>query len=1082
MADTKDDSAAPPTTTTPPTTPGKSPTDNGKEKLDEFKKAAEKMEAVFFKKKKKQSEKAEEELNLKKQTADAFAEELFGKNDDDWANQAGSSATTIPIHQPSTDDPIFGIDQSEEPGIEEIPEVSLSHRGSRRESRRESHPEVSKLEGHESEHGTLTSESEQANIEPGTDEQPTTDIPAEGGTDTTAAAATDQYYDYSAYGYDPNYANYDPSQAGQEGHEGEHGTIASETENANIEPGTDEQPTTDIPAEGGTDTTAATATDQYYDYSAYGYDPNYANYDPSQTDQEGHEGEHGTIASESEQANIESGTDEQPTTDIPSEGGADTTAAAATDQYYDYSAYGYDPNYANYDPSQTGQEQAAYDPNAAYNYDQAAYTYDQNGAYDYSQQYGYDQTGAYNQEYPGYDTTAYDYGTVNPNTAIDTSAYDYGTVDPNVTAADPATTDYSAYAQGTTEAAATTDYSEYDQNAAAAYNPFAAAAAEDSAATGTYDYNAATSDYGDTSTTYTDPATAQAPDYSSYDPNSSNNYYDTTQYGGGYQYGDTTTDYSQYGYPADPPTQSQAATEAPYEQPQQKPSQFSQPLFPSMKAHDPYAWDTHDTAAASSAPAPPSAPPSRPAPPAARQAETPTETVTPVHRAPPPRPGAPPTESAATNKPSQISGQSAADDIHDESYLSNVGGSQGMMTPAVMRQMQQLEEEKKKLKADKKKAKHMKRPQSPPEVTAKQEMDMDKAAAELAARIAATRAHDLGDWKPPSYDNVSSPHQTTPHAPAPPPPPPSAATAAVPKKEESEEKVEEAKNEEKKEEKMEEEEPTKPELPSNWAAFGESTDFSNAALPNSDSDFFTLHLKEVPPAATDDPFAPPKPIDPFAPQNGGDDFDPFDIKPAEDIVAQAKERANLIAQREDQDQDIDYLHPSSNGSTPTPEGGSPISSRPVGFEDEFKPAADDSPTPLYDEDDSVPLTEFPKKFTDATLQAYDVYGKIHTVKLQYVQYKERIGIRSGQIARLVEGHITKYGMPIEHAAQVTILSKFGCLNADELSTFINAIEDFLFTSKISREIVPQYKQDEVQIHCYDEYQAYVDKEGFVSNQ
>ena len=70
----------------------------------------------------------------------------------------------------------------------------------------------------------------------------------------------------------------------------------------------------------------------------------------------------------------------------------------------------------------------------------------------------------------------------------------------------------------------------------------------------------------------------------------------------------------------------------------------------------------------------------------------------------------------------------------------------------------------------------------------------------------------------------------------------------------------------------------------------------------------------------------------------------------------------MIAQRED-DQEIDYLHPSSTGSSPTPEGGSPVSSRPVGFEDEFKPAGEDSPTPLSDEDDSQPLTEFPKKFT-----------------------------------------------------------------------------------------------------------------------
>lgn len=33
--------------------------------------------------------------------------------------------------------------------------------------------------------------------------------------------------------------------------------------------------------------------------------------------------------------------------------------------------------------------------------------------------------------------------------------------------------------------------------------------------------------------------------------------------------------------------------------------------------------------------------------------------------------------------------------------------------------------------------------------------------------------------------------------------------------------------------------------------------------------------------------------------------------------------------------------------------------------------------------------------SENTLQAYDAYGKIHTVKLQHVLYKERVGIRAG---------------------------------------------------------------------------------------
>ncbi|CAJ0566959.1 unnamed protein product, partial [Mesorhabditis spiculigera] len=83
---------------------------------------------------------------------------------------------------------------------------------------------------------------------------------------------------------------------------------------------------------------------------------------------------------------------------------------------------------------------------------------------------------------------------------------------------------------------------------------------------------------------------------------------------------------------------------------------------------------------------------------------------------------------------------------------------------------------------------------------------------------------------------------------------------------------------------------------------------------------------------------------------------------------------------------------------------------------------------------------------------------------------------------LVEGHVTKYGLPLEHSAQCNVLLKFGSLNADELQSFVNTIEDVLFKCPAKRDTKPQYKQDEVQIHCYDEYTAHVDKLGIVSDQ
>lgn len=57
----------------------------------------------------------------------------------------------------------------------------------------------------------------------------------------------------------------------------------------------------------------------------------------------------------------------------------------------------------------------------------------------------------------------------------------------------------------------------------------------------------------------------------------------------------------------------------------------------------------------------------------------------------------------------------------------------------------------------------------------------------------------------------------------------------------------------------------------------------------------------------------------------------------------------------------------------------------------------------------------------------------------------------------------KYGLPLEHAAQCTVLAKFGSLNGDELNSFIRAVEDLLFHCSAKRETTPIYKQDEIQV-------------------
>lgn len=69
----------------------------------------------------------------------------------------------------------------------------------------------------------------------------------------------------------------------------------------------------------------------------------------------------------------------------------------------------------------------------------------------------------------------------------------------------------------------------------------------------------------------------------------------------------------------------------------------------------------------------------------------------------------------------------------------------------------------------------------------------------------------------------------------------------------------------------------------------------------------------------------------------------------------------------------------------------------------------------------------------------------------------------GQISRLVDGHITKYGLPLEHTAQCTVLLKFGSLTYGELQSFVTTVEDILFKCPAKRDTKPVYKQDEVQV-------------------
>lgn len=74
---------------------------------------------------------------------------------------------------------------------------------------------------------------------------------------------------------------------------------------------------------------------------------------------------------------------------------------------------------------------------------------------------------------------------------------------------------------------------------------------------------------------------------------------------------------------------------------------------------------------------------------------------------------------------------------------------------------------------------------------------------------------------------------------------------------------------------------------------------------------------------------------------GFQNYDPFDVRPADDLVEAAKARAAAAMAAEEIQDDLSFFGAkaeetkASDVSSPTQEGGSPASSRPPGFEDEF---------------------------------------------------------------------------------------------------------------------------------------------------
>ncbi|KAF6211594.1 hypothetical protein GE061_012107 [Apolygus lucorum] len=161
-------------------------------------------------------------------------------------------------------------------------------------------------------------------------------------------------------------------------------------------------------------------------------------------------------------------------------------------------------------------------------------------------------------------------------------------------------------------------------------------------------------------------------------------------------------------------------------------------------------------------------------------------------------------------------------------------------------------------------------------------------------------------------------------------------------------------------------------------------------------------------------------------------------------------------------------------------------------------------------DDKDPFQELPLQpcysVSEIGAQQFDQFGKIFTVKLQFVFYKERPGVRPGQVTKAgrlsdklsqfaayaIQGDyqgvkefgsdLKKLGLPVEHAPQISQLFKIGSQTYEDMKQFSMCIEESLFRLSAHRDRALNYKMEEVQITAVDELYVEQNATGGVEKQ
>jgi hypothetical protein len=142
--------------------------------------------------------------------------------------------------------------------------------------------------------------------------------------------------------------------------------------------------------------------------------------------------------------------------------------------------------------------------------------------------------------------------------------------------------------------------------------------------------------------------------------------------------------------------------------------------------------------------------------------------------------------------------------------------------------------------------------------------------------------------------------------------------------------------------------------------------------------------------------------------------------------------------------------------------------------------------------------------SDIAHQVFDQYSKVFTIKLQYIFYKERAGIRPGQVSKMQKltdkigflakavedadyqgvkefaSDMKKLGVPLEHAPQISELLKLASISYEDMKQFSVCVEERLFRIDVHRDRALTYKTEEVQLTAVDEVYVEQTADGHVS--